>query len=157
MFKNEIAPPESVQRAKQISVEKEEQDQVDRNAKNTGKLHGKALPGFSLFAQCHGETQTKTAKQSCRSHDNGYDPAQDTKKTIIVGPGDHSQEHAQRRQTDINGDQKNVGDPTCFVQFGICNILCLFCAYGKENTCDYRNGGPDTYVKKYSNPPFWIS
>ena len=44
MFKNEIAPPESVQRAKQISVEKEEQDQVDRNAKNTGKLHGKALP-----------------------------------------------------------------------------------------------------------------
>ena len=64
MFKNEIAPPESVQRAKQISIEKEEQDQVDRNAKNTGKLHGKALPGFSLFAQCHGETQTKTENKA---------------------------------------------------------------------------------------------
>ena len=55
MFKNEIDLPGSVQRAKQIFVEKEAQNQADRNAKNPGKLHGKALPGFSLFAQCRGE------------------------------------------------------------------------------------------------------
>ena len=42
IYKNEIDPPGSVQRAKQISVEKKEQDKVDGNAKNTGELHGKA-------------------------------------------------------------------------------------------------------------------
>lgn len=42
MAERERTYPGSVQRHEQISVENEKQDQVDRNAENTGELQGEA-------------------------------------------------------------------------------------------------------------------
>ena len=91
-----LLPSYLIEGTEKISVKKEKQDKRNGDTANTCKLHGKAQLGFSLFTQSDGKAQTKTAKQSRRAHNNGYNPAQNAQKAIIMGIGQHAQKQTQR-------------------------------------------------------------
>jgi hypothetical protein len=68
-----------------ISVKQEKQYNSKANTSNPCKPHGKTQLGFSLSAQGNEKAQPKTAKQSGRTHNNGYNPSQNAQQSIIPG------------------------------------------------------------------------
>ena len=80
---------------------KEKQNNCKADNRDTQKLHGKAQFAPSFFTKSNRQAKTNTAKQSCRSHDNGYDPSQNSQKTIIPGTGNRAQKQIEKRKTSI--------------------------------------------------------
>lgn len=70
------------------------------------------------------------------------------------GGRDHAEKQVQRRKTEVNGDQKNIGHDAGFIQFAVDYMIRFFCAYRHDNA-EYNGGDRfNNGVKKYRNPSF---
>jgi hypothetical protein len=93
--------PLLIEGTQQVPVKDKKQQKAQANTRDTCKLHGKAQFAPAFFTKSNRQAKTNTAKQSYRSHDNGYDPSQNSQKTIIPGTGNRAQKQIEKRKTSI--------------------------------------------------------
>ena len=136
-----------------VSVKQEKQNHSKANSSDTRKLHGKAQFAFALFTERNRQAKTNAAEQSRGSHDNRYNPSQDSQETIVMGTGNHTEEQIEKGKTDIKQEQKNVGDPSDLVEFSVGHTVGFFRTYRNEDARNHSNDCFDKCVQIQMNTP----
>ena len=90
--------------------------------------------------------------------DHGNDPSQDSQKAIMVGIREHAQTQIQGAKTDIDQQQKNIGDPPRFVQFSVGHTFRFLCEYrNAKDAAQVRGSQYNFSIIKYGSPIFWVT
>ena len=86
-----------IEGAEQVSVKKEKQDNGKAETAYACELHGETQFALALFTKRNRQAKTNAAKQSGRSHDDGYDPAQKAQESVVLRIGDCAEKAAMKR------------------------------------------------------------